>query len=453
MKITRFTAKGFRSLAAVELEGLGAFNVFYGRNGTGKSNILQAIRTLFSLLHLLGHQPSWFRLPAKVGNNPEALEAARIALAEGALQRRDLRVGDSFPRVVLGATLSAPDVDETGRVDRSLTVGEMRYREIVLEVTFDMPSPGAPVLWLSQMGLDGQPLDKAIELAGGSVTKESFAKFLLRLAEGDFALVGAERGPHSEEARAPPDDEDNVVAWHLRAGRLKNALFVAQNSPDPAMRQRLKALRALLEGPPLHRPPFDVVQDPRTREVDVREPLAGGSDVSLDLAGLGIAQMYTMLASITLAGTRAVGIEEPEAHLHAPTSGRHLRALLGRVVAEGGIQQLFIATHSNLFDLDPGGYFEVTLEGGATRVTRRPLDRIDLEHLYEPGPAKHLLAEMLDYVEPGEVVFRTGEGAPVTALEMLDELRKDTDLAVSFLRSIHAAALETVGFRARRKKA
>lgn len=107
-----------------------------------------------------------------------------------------------------------------------------------------------------------------------------------------------------------------------------------------------------------------------------------------DLAGLGVVQLYSILAKILFAGTSTVGVEEPEAHLHAPTSGLHLRKLLRRLVDEGHIEQLFIATHSNLFDLDPEGYFDVSLdETGATVVKRCPIQEVD-RHFYEPGPVQ-----------------------------------------------------------------
>ena len=46
MRIRAFWAEGFRSLESVHLPDLGAFNVFYGENGAGKSNILAAMELL-----------------------------------------------------------------------------------------------------------------------------------------------------------------------------------------------------------------------------------------------------------------------------------------------------------------------------------------------------------------------------------------------------------------------
>jgi hypothetical protein len=250
------------------------------------------------------------------------------------------------------------------------------------------------------------------------------------------------------------NDRRDLVAWHLQAGRLKSALLAAQIGPSAHVRRRLEALRSLLAGEPLHRPPFDPIQDPVTGAIDLRErlpePNPEGLEIPIDLAGLGIAQVYAILAKAMLMGTAAVGIEEPEAHLHAPTSGRALRQLLVRLVEEKFVDQLFIATHSNLFDLDPTGYFDVSLKDGCTVVTRSDLTRIDREHLYEPGPAKHALAKLLQYAPEDEIVFRKSDGSGVTAKEMMRLLQEDDALAVRFLEDVHGAAVRMVKIQSKK---
>lgn len=194
--------------------------------------------------------------------------------------------------------------------------------------------------------------------------------------------------------------------------------------------------------------------DPASGEVDLREllpePNPEGKDVSIDLAGLGVAQIYSILAQTMLLGARAVGIEEPEAHLHAPTSGRELRQLLKRLVDERHIDQLFIATHSNLFDLDSTGYFDVSLGASGTTIERAELSRVDREHLYEPGPAKHALVRMLEYLPPDEVIFRQPDGTPIPIADMLRHLQEDDDLAVEFLRDLHSAAMRMLKVKSKR---
>lgn len=457
MRIESFWAKGFRSLRDVRLEDLGAFNVFYGPNGAGKSNILEAIRVLLRLAAAATYDFEGSRF----GHG-------KLAIEQGIVQQRDLCAHDPSRIIVLGGRFletgdSFPFVRPAGPLDLS---------NLSLEVTFNWAIAHEPKLWLSMLRAGDQDLLEFLKVpppdpgvSPVQLTDERTRAFIRADLRGllcvglpfhGYGLIRAERSLQPEKKDVPPEGED-VLSWHLRQGRLKNALLAAQIDPRHEVRRRLNAFRALLAGPPLHRPPFSPVQDPRTGEVDLREalpePNPEGRDISLDLAGLGIAQVYLILAQAMLLGARTIGIEEPEAHLHAPTSGRHLRQLLVRLVEEKYVDQLFIATHSNLFDLDPTGYFDVSLDNdGCTVVRREDLTRIDREHLYEPGPAKHALQRMLEYTPPEEVVFRRGDGAPVTAREMLRLLQEDDAVAVSFLQDVHGAAVRMVKVQSKKPK-
>ncbi|WP_437678594.1 AAA family ATPase [Sorangium sp. So ce131] len=438
MRIDALWAKGYRSLRDVRLEGLGAFNVFYGPNGAGKSNILAAIRTLIQLAAVAAE--------ASQESDPVVREVrrAQVAIREGIVRREDLCAHDPSQVIVLGASFSGLD-DLPAR---------LKLANLDVEVTLNWVLERQPKLSISQLRSEGGDLGElwgeiTVRPGDDAAQRADLLRALLieSLPARAYGLVSADRSLRSEVLSPPPQGED-VIAWQLRHGRLKNALLAAQVSPSHEVRRRLGALRALLAGPPLFRPPFDPVQDPHTGAVDLRErlpePNPEGRDLSIELAGLGIAQIYGILAQAMLQGARAIGIEEPEAHLHAPTSGRHLRQLLLRLVEENYVDQLFIATHSNLFDLDPTGYLDVSLEEGCTVVKREDLTRIDREHLYEPGPAKHALQRMLEYTPPEEIVFRRADGSPVTAQEMLRMLQEDDAVAVSFLQDVHGAAVRMV---------
>lgn len=449
MRIASFWAKGYRSLRDVRVDDLGGYNVFYGPNGSGKSNLLDALRTLF-------------RLAAVMAETKEisSIDGAARAIDTGIIRRRDICSRDTSRSIVLGARLTAPPAESL------MPTGPLPAAELVLEVTLDWMLESEPNLSFSVLDSGGDDLRSLWsppppppghgQAYGYQLRqRDQLRALLIELSTRAYALVSADRKPRYEKSAATPEGED-IVAWHLRAGNLKSALLAAQLSPNHEVRHKLAAFRALLAGEPLHRPPFAPVQDPRTGEIDLREllpePNPEGRDVSIDLAGLGVAQIYAILAQAMLLGARAVGIEEPEAHLHAPTSGRHLRQLLVRLVEERHIDQLFIATHSNLFDLDPTGYYDVSLKDGCTVVERAELSRIDREHLYEPGPAKHALAHLLQYAPEDEVVFRRPDGAGVTAKEMLSLLQEDDEVALHFLQDVHGAAVRMVKVQAKKRQ-
>jgi hypothetical protein len=441
MRIESFWARGFRSLRDVRIDNLGAFNVFYGPNGSGKSNLLAAIEAWLRLIPIALQTSGMVPLDAMSNLVPhqQKLERMRGHLAyrePGApLRAQDFALHSPQQRkITLGGTLS------------DLGAG-IRHAEI--EVHFDATSLERPSLHWSAWSVDGLPLDHDV---ASPHQREKVTQLENVAWDRELSLVAADRMPRIEPVGERPPENAEPLAWYFRRGQLKDALFAAQNATSPMTVRALERFRQLMAGPPLHRRPFRAVEDPHTGIRDLREALPPPldlQDLSLDQAGLGIAQIYWILGQAMLSGASVVGIEEPEAHLHAPTTGQHLRVLLARLVEEKHIDQLFIATHSNLFDLDPTGFFDVKLENGETVVTKKPLDAID-EHLYEPGPTLHALEELLAIAPPDKVMFRRPDGTPVTAQEMVTMLRAADPVALDYLRNLHAAAVDVVGLRSRR---
>lgn len=434
MRITAFWAKGYRSLADVHIDGLGPFNVFYGPNGAGKSNILAGMRTLFGLL-------AWRSAPDKSFEQP--IQATIYSGSAKLLHIRDRSHFQQDERMILGARVEQSPRDD---LDANWPV----RKELMCEVSFGWFKRDLVISFLDWVE-PGTPPRAPTEILREAVVNPRMQSFVYQVATHAYSLIDADRAPRPEKLVPPQND----VAAMLAAGKLKKGLFHASTHPNPMVRRRFRELQELLAGPPLHRPSFELVHDAQTGLVELMESTANPThrlaEVPLHLAGLGIAQIYSILGQALLRGTDTVAIEEPEAHLHAPTSGIHLRHLLERLVTAGYLQQLFIATHSNLFDLDPTGYFDVSLdEQGATRIQRKPLSEIDRQHLYEPGPAKHALAEFLSYMDADTIAFRRPDGSPVTSSEMLDMLQRDDPAAVEFLRDVHSAAVRSV--RVKHKK-
>jgi AAA ATPase domain/AAA domain, putative AbiEii toxin, Type IV TA system len=439
MRITAFWARGYRSLADVRLDDLGPFNVFYGPNGAGKSNILAAMRTLFGLL-------AWRSAPGQHDLVPPHHWVPYDSNTEF-LHLRDRCNLQQVEPMILGARVA--------RTARNVEVGDQwdTGTEFVCEVHYDwfrrrlrvpMREWAPPRETPAALDPDA-PVKPELDLAPRT------QRLVYGIAKHVYALVDADRVPRAETL----DSSINDVAAILAAGKLKESLFRASAHPNPVVRRRFKQLQELLAGPPLHRRAFVPVHDAGANTVELMENTSDSADrpteVPLHLAGLGIAQIYSILGQALLREADVVAIEEPEAHLHAPTSGLHLRQLLHRLVTEGYLDQLFIATHSNLFDLDPTGYYDVSLdERGATRVERKPLSEIDDRHLYEPGPAKHALTEFLRFMEADAIVFRRPDGSPVSVSEMLDMLQRDDPVAVEFLRDVHGAAVRAVRVKSKK---
>lgn len=413
MRILEFRARGFRSLRDVELAPLGSLNVMYGPNGAGKSNIIDAIGTWLATTAAFAHVSDW---------------SATLRMSAG-LSPADFRP-DGAP-ITLG-----------GRID----LGAGRIIELEISV-----QPGGLTAFTKLENEDGFDLRPRREELHDLLTS--------RLPERLFADVGATR-----ELRPEPKVSDTFsmtptprqfVKHLLNKGRLKEALARAIISPDTRVRADYRKLVALLQGPPLHRLTIEPVEDSQSGHFELFEVDEEGNALPVDRAGLGVIQVYSILANVVLQGVDVVAIEEPEAHLHAPTTGMQLRHLLRRLVDDGYLEQLFVATHSNLFDLDQDGYWDVSLDEAGDTVVERVADltRIDQQHLYEPGPAKRAFQQMLRYKPPTEIVYRLGDGSPVTAEELLRWLQDDDPRVLEFLRDLAGAAVQMIGARARRKTA
>jgi hypothetical protein len=449
MRITRFWARGFRSLCDVTLDNLGPFVVLYGPNGSGKSNVLAAIDTFFRLAPIAAAAAPQVVTASARG---AMLHVQQLSAVAGQAAAAALSVHDWYGQIathamVLGAQLEFAPLDPLAPPE-SLRLGSA----LQVEVTYTLRGPNDPALTITRWS--------GAESDGDGVTTVSEGAalwFCNVLAPAAFALV--------DPIRAMPDEREptkvdagvvDPVLDEVRRGNLKTALFNAKNSSDGATLERFEAMRRVMVTA-LQRPVFQVARDARTRVIDLYEQLPPPNPehkmVPLHRAGLGVVQLYAIVATLLFARRATVAIEEPEAHLHAPTTGRQLRALLSSLLSPTApgqrplLDQLFVATHSNLFDLDPDGYWDVAMVDGETRVSRMALEAVDARHLYEPGPAKHILQKMLRRYG-NETVFRTASGERVDASRMIEALQRDEDIAVEFLRTLHETALETMAMRA-----
>ena len=462
MRITELYVDGFRSLVNFTLPAKPNFNVMYGPNGAGKSNILDAIALARALVRDVG----------LVTRSDVHLESGLDALTPD-----DLTVGRMGPihlrlRVVFGLNECPADLPLDGLsiayvIDASTAAVRVTSLELrqagdgeVVELHQKLAHVPFDEVFQQAVGGQGQPIL-------GSLSRGDLALLLGQVARtivAGLAHIGAARSPdfsmpdhRAAHARSVDSNESQLQRLQdlLAAGRLEEALFHAQTGRSLLAKKRYDKLLEMLSAPPFNRNPVRPVQwFPSGSRLDrpeygLRELIDGPGDVEGDVdlhrAGLGVYQIYVILAGIVLGGD-IVCLEEPEAHLHAPTSGRHLREALETAVETKACQQLFIATHSNLFDLNPDGYWDVSLDdAGHTQVEWSPLSRIDDKHLFEPGPAKHALLGLLKLVQDEEMLaFRTPTGKGVSVREMVEHLQADTETGLSFLRDVNEAAVDTV---------
>jgi predicted ATPase len=420
MRILRARIQNFRSIEEVVLEDLEPAVVLYGPNGGGKSNILRGIE--------LG-----LRLVGTLAGGGFPTGAAR-SFSELGITSDDLRAGCDAGRIEL--RLAAPWLDPS--------------RQGSFEAAFELDARAGVVLaGVVCSGMDEAPR-KEQGYTRGRGDDAPLVSFYPRIRQE------LERGFRVKEVRAfdhrPTHGTTNAafglsVLQLLAAGRVEEAISRAATSDSDELRDAYARLRALIVQPPLSLPDIEAVVPNNEYRLRV-QAIRGKARPTLPAthASLGEQQILIVLASILFSGARICAVEEPEAHLHAPTSGRALREVLSKLLtgsadSPAALDQLFIATHSNLFDLDPTGFVSVQRVNERTVATRvNELSAIDEDHLFEPGPAKHILQDMLRHGDGGRVVAYGAGGRAITAKQMQEELQSDTEDAVRYARALSRAA-------------
>lgn len=468
MRVRSFAVQGYRSLADVRLDHLGQLNVFYGENGSGKSNILQAlalaVRATAALTRpILGLFPGSLETSSTLGLTTNDFYNG------GSLIQLSFEVeGVGRPVFRLGAwSCSAVAISLILRRVASPMV-EMQFESIRLFRPAETPG-SEDFMELPRLIGEGPEASWTQALTGTWVEgAPSYLSFytnfrqMLQEAIGErlFRIVPAIRTFDTSVSATTPaaDTERRMVDALLSQDRLAQAMFHANTSANPSLRQAFTQLRELLTGPPLHRPWFDPVQDRQTNTYELQEVReVDGEPHGFPLAreGLGLQNVYIVLSFLILGRTFTAGIEEPEAHLHAPTTGRQLRELLLRSVERGFVHQLFVATHASTFALDATGYFDVRLSEDRTTVVERRSDLVDLDrrHLDEPGAARRALLDSLRDIgdlEPDRPVLYRADGTPIGAQEMIRLLTEHDADALEFLQAVTSAAVRAVILRAKK---
>lgn len=459
MRFNSFSVEGFRSIKKLELTerelGHGPVVVLYGKNGAGKSNILAAMQVFWRLLGLAIGADAMPNGPMRFGR-------------DGVFDLADISRDSTTRSMRFCATVV---------FDEPLRCGDLHVAAIEVEMGVSMAQPAEFALDMEPIRLRGgrrgtnEPVKVVFGAAGraslekimGSTARDAILAWRLAMlaqCQTAFLLVPAVRDPSRAARQGGADPIEAAAVKATRAalqGDIASALHTAKNTSDLELRGRFERLKALFSGSLPGRPTLDSAQEPggplAVIEVhtDAKPPYA----VPIDLVGTGLQQLYAILSAILLSKAPMVVIEEPEAHLHEPTTGLQLRELLRGLTVKAGdalpvVSQLFIATHSSIFDLNPSGYIEVSLDAEKGTQARwvNGLIGIDSGHLFEAGAARHALMDALRMAGDGDAVaYRRPDQTPVLRSEMVELLAKGDPIAIEYLKVVTSAAVQLVALR------
>lgn len=424
IRLTRFHAQNFRSLADVRLDDLPEVVLLYGENDVGKSNILRAVGAWLKLVdHVVRSEPDEHReIKERLWIDPEK-KSSQFPL--------DRRTAEGL----LGRPLEAQLRHEHVRMGFD---GKLRVAGLEFELAFE-------ILVVNAAAVDNEVCVlvtlRDVEWPGigalrGAVPASDPARIALReeLSE-PWRWISSERRFHPErtsdivaEAGTPEADDggDQMPAPNGRG--LLRSLFRAQVGTDRAVRQLFEQrfVRMLVEGPFPLDAPRPVLDDLGWLDLWV-------GDRSIREHGSGPRQWALIAGMIAMSGAGIVGIEEPEANLSREARLKIAQRLLAEVRNPGAPPyQMFITSHDGTMYEASGGevWFHVTSADGATLVAPRkgpkgldllvPVSRIPAApkgsiRLYPGGVVafpdrivKHMGAEVGSYLyallgEPGEI--------------------------------------------------
>ena len=387
MQIQRFHIRRFRSIENLDLIDLPALFVLFGRNGSGKSNILAALETIFSPKIAPAYQigapespaPFYRGIVSDFSHNYYRNEPSECNF-EILLKTTTDEVTALWPEGFSGDTPIVPAPTDPERVrieiaghfspepqllpDAAETILESTaVNEVVVYDGGQLPEP-----WLPHLK-DTLPLEE----------RAASGEALLVSLTGLFSVIGAGRTLTREpfrilqpEARAPSESDQDLVAIETtrqrhpgpdRRGSFKRRLFGLGHSQLQLAQDKFRLVRKMFR---------DIGG---WGEMDFAQAGPGGEDLEImtwDEAGLwlpvgrrgtGAEQLLVMIAEILVRDAALIGIEELESNLDDENKDALFQSL-ERLVAttDVGLGQVIATAHSS--------YYASNLEPNAKRVVR-----------------------------------------------------------------------------------
>jgi predicted ATPase len=367
MRLVSLEVQGLKSLRNTKVDGLESYNVFIGKNDSGKSTILQALRLMQAmkkgvdsggLRELITDKPERGGLRVSVTcrlSDAELNEYPGIErwLDTPAAERVrcwrydvEARVGDRrWPEGRLYLTACGPvEGDDYGRV--------FRVDDLDAPTGYRVLQTGHLEMLVRITNTTMKDLLQSLPRDYWSVTPSEFVDVSNLIASGDFYWTplqefvnGMTAIPHN---RGASDEQPLVPQWHLdpSGANLLQVLDTLHVNDRRQYRFILQLARQLF-------PDLADVHFTREGEGGVlriaylpdQEPL---DSFRLSQVGTGVEQGLILATAVVSATEGAVVlVEEPENNLHA-ASQRVLAAWLRRHASDTD-KQILLATHSTVF--------------------------------------------------------------------------------------------------------
>ena len=339
MQLRSFSVQGFKNFRQkITLDDLGPVNVIHGPNNVGKSNLLQAVRLFFFLCGLPTTLPDRSQVQNAVLNEHgfEAIFNLEMPMA-----------------ITLDAELSmdVQDYARSGQTPVHLQTG-------TIKIGFELTRTGLDCTYrISRLQL-GDGKDLVNKKHGVDVSVNGFVSiglfhtiaFMSKERVDRFGLAGVERQYDGDIALALYDAKESRELeqsrrWERFVEGMSSFEDVLGKGKFVAIYQR-KLEKAML-----------VFETDRAR-------------ILLQLLGSGVQKIAALLGMLAAGDATIIGIEEPELNLRYSLQLRLRDVLQTMIGGPGGLDQIFITSHSDAFETGSHFYYMVPSPDGP-RVEKR----------------------------------------------------------------------------------
>ena len=368
----QFTGFGVANYRSFDEEGfvvdhIGKINVFIGKNNSGKSNILRAIRLLKRI------------------TQPKMPQSERSGSPQGLGLKREIdshQQKGTAPSVTVDLPLEAFACDDEAWVpilrdgfESTFLRTRWNSESGLVELTAGVHGLGDKTLVrlhriLTKTRFDGLPTRNQV-LSGISDALRRRAVEALRSLD---RLICIENFREIRQVSAAASDSETFNGYNVIPRLREMQRPKIGNESENEIFNRIQSfVRDLLSEP-------DLLMDMPTSE-EVIAIRVHGNRLPLQSYGTGVHQLVILCAALAMHENYIVCIEEPEIHMHPELQRKFLR-----FIAENTNNTYFITTHSNVFlDFLPDvALYHVTHDGVKSTVT----------HVEATPAARNVLADL-----------------------------------------------------------
>ena len=341
MKVREFHVSGYRSLKNTDVSGLATKNIFYGDNGSGKTNLLLILETIFRQKESkpgialeresLGEDIPLRPTPFWSGLIPDFDENFYMGKDNLIKFNVLLLVAPKFfakfdDQGILASLQECGHdfrVNLSGKIERIENNAAMKLTEVKINNKLAMQQKNGNIKWLPNVSADAADKQRIVEDLLDSFTNQ-------------IRIIPA--------SRYLSEEEYSTKEVMLSSENFKNWLHKISLSRDGY--QTFKRIKNWLANPPFEVGEISFVMENDRLELMVEDDI--DYRIKAENKGSGIQQILVLLGFIAESNAAIIGVEEPELNLSFKNQDNVINILRGMVDdSADSPHQILLTSHSD----------------------------------------------------------------------------------------------------------